>query len=88
MRKSRSETDHLRYIRNREEILARQKVYRETHKEEIKTRRRQRDFIKKYIENPKPKPKTRKELDHAYYIRHREEIIAKSIARRQKQKEL
>ena len=88
MKKSRSETDHLRYLRDREIILAKQKAYRESHKEEIKERRRKRNFEQKYLQNPKPPPKTRKELDHDYYMRLREEIIAKSIARRQRQKEL
>jgi hypothetical protein len=31
-------------MENREEILAKQKQYRETHKEEIKERRRRRNF--------------------------------------------
>lgn len=38
----RSVRDHERYIENREAILAKQKVYRETHKEEIRKRRRER----------------------------------------------
>ena len=32
------EKDHERYVRNREKILAAQKLYRETHKEQIKAR--------------------------------------------------
>ena len=74
--------DHERYMANREAILAQQKIYRETHKEEIKAKRRQRDFERKYLNNPKPPPKTRKQIDHDYYMRHREEIIAKAVARK------
>ena len=40
--------DHERYIEKRDEILAQQKVYRETHKEEIRERRRKRNFIRVY----------------------------------------
>jgi hypothetical protein len=43
-RQPRSIRDHERYMENREEILAKQKQYRETHKEEIKERRRRRNF--------------------------------------------
>jgi hypothetical protein len=48
----RSVRDHERYIENREAILAKQKVYRETHKAEIKSRRRQRilNNIRNYYE--------------------------------------
>ena len=73
--------DHERYMENREKILEQQRIYRETHKEEIKAKRRQRDFERRYLNNPKPPSKTRKELDHDYYMRHRKEIIAKAIAR-------
>lgn len=41
--------DRERYLEKRDEILAYQKAYRDTHKEEIAERRRQRDFIKKYM---------------------------------------
>ena len=68
--------DRERYIEKREEILAYQKRYRETHKVEIAERRRQRNFERKYLRGPRFK-KTRKELSHEYYIRHREEILAK-----------
>jgi hypothetical protein len=40
--------EHQRYMRNREDILAKQKVYRETHKEKIRERRRKRDFERIY----------------------------------------
>ena len=40
--------EHQRYLRNREDILAKQKVYRETHKEQIRERRRKRDFERIY----------------------------------------
>lgn len=43
-RQPRSIRDHERYLENRDEILAKQKQYRETHKEEIKERRRRRNF--------------------------------------------
>ena len=73
--------DHERYMANRDKILAQQKIYSETHKEEIKAKRRQRDFERKYM-HPKKPARTRKEIDHDYYLRHREEIIAKAIARK------
>lgn len=38
----RSVRDRERYLEKREEILAKQKVYRETHKDEIRKRRRER----------------------------------------------
>ena len=53
--------DHERYMANREAILAQQKIYRETHKEEIKAKRRQRDFERKYL-HPKKPARTRKEI--------------------------
>ena len=40
--------EHQLYLRNREDILAKQKVYRETHKEQIRERRRKRDFERIY----------------------------------------
>lgn len=82
MRVRNKQRDHERYMENREKILEQQRIYRETHKEEIKAKRRQRDFERRYLNNPKPPPKTRKELDHDYYMRHRKEIIAKVTARK------
>jgi len=41
-RQPRAKRDHERYLEKREEILAKQKIYRETHKEQIKARRRKR----------------------------------------------
>ena len=75
MRKSRYETDHARYLRKREEILEKQRIYRATHKEEIKRRRQQRAFEKR-MANPKPL-KTQQERNRAYYLKHREEILEK-----------
>ena len=72
--------DRERYLEKRDEILAYQKTYRDTHKEEIAERRRQRDFERKYLRGPRLK-KTRSELSHDYYIRHRDEIIAKQKLR-------
>lgn len=73
--------DRERYLRNREKILAQQKVYRETHKEEIKARRRERDFIRVYMNPTRKPPKTRQELNRSYYERHREEIrVRRKIA--------
>lgn len=86
-REHRRQVQHASYLRKREEILAKQKVYRETHKEEIKAKRRQREFERRYL-HPKKPPKTRKELDHDYYMRHRTEIIAKAVERKKRQKEL
>ena len=77
--------DRERYIEKREEILAYQKRYRETHKVEIAERRRQRNFERKYLRGPRTK-KTRSELSHDYYIRHRDEIIAKQKLRDERRK--
>lgn len=76
----RRQVQHERYMRKREEILAHQKIYRETHKEEIKARRRQRSFEKRYLQKPRLK-RDRKERDHEYYMAHREEICAKARIR-------
>ena len=72
--------DHERYMANREAILAQQKVYRETHKEEIKAKRQQREFEKRYLRKPKMK-RDRKEYDHAYYLAHHDEICEKARKR-------
>jgi hypothetical protein len=72
--------DRERYLEKRDEILAYQKTYRDTHKEEIAERRRQRNFERKYLRGPRLK-KTHSELSHDYYIRHRDEIIAKQKLR-------
>ena len=40
--------DHERYLEKRDEILAKQKIYRETHKAEIRERRRKREFERVY----------------------------------------
>ena len=77
MRKSRKETDHQRYIEKREAILAYQKQYRETHKEELREKRRQRNFEKIYLNPNRKEAKTREELNRSYYMRHREEILVK-----------
>ena len=79
-REHRRQVQHERYIRKREEILAKQKVYRDTHKAEIAAKRRQRDFEKKYLQKPRMK-RDKKELYHEYYLRHREEICAKARKR-------
>lgn len=86
-RERRRQVQHERYMRKRVEIRAYQKNYYETHKPEIKAKRRQREFERRYLQ-PKPPPKTRKELDHDYYMRHRTEIIARSMARKKRLKEL
>lgn len=44
----RKKRDHERYIENREKILAKQKAYRETHKDEIRERRRKRNYERIY----------------------------------------
>lgn len=53
----RSVRDRERYLEKREEILAKQKIYRETHKDEIKARRRQRilNNIRNYYERREQK---------------------------------
>ena len=76
----RRQVQHERYMRKREEILAKQKVYRETHKEEIKAKRQQKAFEERYLKKPKLK-RDRKEVDHEYYMAHREEICAKARKR-------
>lgn len=86
-REHRRQVQHERYMRKRVEIRAYQKNYYETHKEEIKAKRRQREFERRYL-HPKKPPRTRKELDHDYYMRHRTEIIARSMARKKRLKEL
>lgn len=84
----RRQVQHDRYIRKREEILARQKVYRDTHKEEIKAKRKKREFEMRYLRKHRLK-RDKKEYDRAYYLAHREEICAKarirSYERRRKQ---
>ena len=47
-RHERSTRDHERYLEKREEILAKQKIYRDTHKEEIRERRRRRNYERTY----------------------------------------
>ena len=79
-REHRRQVQHARYLRKRDEILAKQKVYRETHKEEIKAKRRQKAFEERYLKKPKLK-RDRKEIDHEYYMAHREEILARSKQR-------
>ncbi len=44
----RRQMEHARYLRNRTKILEQQRVYRETHKEEIRERRRKRNFERVY----------------------------------------
>ena len=77
MSTKRSERDHQRYMEKRDEILAYQKVYRETNKEEIKSRRRERNFQKVYVEN-KRENKSRRETNRAYYMKNREKLLAKA----------
>ena len=79
-REHRRQVQHERYIRKREEILAKQKVYRETHKEEIKAKRQQKAFEERYLKKPRLK-RDRKEVDHEYYMAQREEILARSKQR-------
>lgn len=79
-REHRRQVQHERYMRKREEILAKQKVYRDTHKAEIAAKRRQRDFEKKYLQKPRMK-RDRKEYDHAYYLAHHDEICEKARKR-------
>jgi hypothetical protein len=65
-------------MEKRDEILAYQKVYRETNKEEIKTRRRERNFQKVYVESTRPPKKSRKECNRDYYLKNREKLLAKA----------
>ena len=77
MTTTKREREHQRYMEKRDEILAYQKVYRETNKEEIKSRRRERNFQKVYVEN-KRENKSRREINRAYYMKHREKLLEKS----------
>ena len=79
-RERRRQVQHARYFRKRAAILAKQQVYRDTHKAEIAAKRRKRDFEKKYLQKPRLK-RDKKELYHEYYLRHREEICAKARLR-------
>ena len=76
----RRQVQHERYMRKRVEIRAYQKNYYETHKPELKAKRQQREFEKRYLRKPKLK-RDRKEIDHEYYMAHREEILARSKQR-------
>ena len=78
MSTKRSERDHQRYLENRDEILARQKEYRDTNKEEIAARRRVRNFQKVYVESTRPPKKSRKECNRDYYLKNREKLLAKA----------
>ena len=79
-RERRRQVQHERYIRKRVEIRAYQKNYYETHKPEIKAKRQQREFEKRYLKKPKLK-RDRKEYDHAYYLAHHDEICEKARIR-------
>lgn len=67
-----------RYWRDRDRILAQQRIYREEHKEHLKQLRRERDFKRIYL-NPKREKftKTKAERQHEYYMNHRDEILLK-----------
>ena len=79
-RERRRKVQHERYMRKRVEIRAYQKNYYETHKPEIKAKRQQREFEKRYLRKPKLK-RDRKEYDHAYYLAHHDEICEKARKR-------
>ena len=79
-RERRRQVQHERYMRKRVEIWAYQKNYYETHKPEIKAKRQQREFEKRYLRKPKLK-RDRKEYDHAYYLAHHDEICEKARKR-------
>ena len=79
-RERRRQVQHERYMRKRVEIRAYQKNYYETHKPEIKAKRQQREFEKRYLRKPKLK-RDRKEYDHAYYLAHHDEICEQARKR-------
>ena len=79
-RERRRQVQHERYMRKRVEIRAYQKNYYKTHKPEIKAKRQQREFEKRYLRKPKLK-RDRKEYDHAYYLAHHDEICEKARKR-------
>ena len=80
-RQPRSIRDHERYLEKREEILAKQKLYRETHKDEIKERRRRQALSKQYGQESKPKL-TPKEIRRSFFLRHHAEICEKERIKR------
>ena len=86
-KKKRAARDHQRYLEKREEILAKQKIYRDTHKDEIRERRRRRNYEKRWANRENRFSKSKSELAHDYYIRHREEILARVAARYKLMKE-
>ena len=82
----RRQKQHERYVRKREEILAKQKTYREANKEKIRERRRQRHFERIYIKNKRPKL-TQKERNHIWYLAHRQEKIERTIRNYERRKQ-
>ena len=86
-KKKRAARDHERYMEKREEILAYQKRYREAHKDEIRERRRARSYEQRYVNGKSRVVKTKSELAHESYMRHREERCAKSRERYRKLKQ-
>ena len=77
-----------RYHRDRERILAYQREYRETHKERLKELRRERAFKRIYMNPERSKLKrSRKDIDHDYYMRHREELKLRSKLRYERLKQ-
>ena len=78
---TKKESDHARYMRHREERIARQRAYYQEHREEILARKRksgadtvrisQTKIVCSRVRQP------RKVIDARYYMKHREEILEK-----------
>ena len=67
------EKDHLRYLRHREDRMAKQREYYQAHREEILARKRKRGSDKVRISQRQP----REIIDRRYYMKHREKILEK-----------
>ena len=78
---TRQEQDHARYMRHREERIAKQRAYYQEHREEILARKRNKGPESVIISKTKiicPRVRQpRKVIDARYYMKHREEILEK-----------
>lgn len=78
---TKKESDHRRYMRHREERIARQRSYYQEHREEILARKRKRGTESVIISKTKivyqRVRQPRNVIDARYYMKHREEILEK-----------
>lgn len=77
------EKDHLRYLRHREERIAKQRAYYQAHREEILARKRKRGIEKVRLSSRQP----REIIDRRYYMRHRDEILEKKRVNYERRKQ-